>query len=120
MPFFTNGMKDARKHDRMQSLICRLSAEYLAREGGDKSLITVTRATLSEDRKYATIFFSAFPESYEGEAMSFVKRKAGDIREYLECHARMGHVPFLRFELDLGEKNRQKIETLSAERVLEK
>ena len=105
--------RDIRKHGRMESLIGRLVAEFLSREALGKSLLTVTRVTLSDDNKYATIFFSVFPESFEGEALVFIKRRANDVREHIQSHARMGHIPFLRFTIDTGEKNRQKIESLS-------
>ena len=107
--------KDMRRHGRMESLIGRLVAEFLSREALGKSLLTVTRVTLSEDNKYATIFFSVFPENFESEALVFIKRRANDVREYIQSHARMGHVSFLRFTVDTGEKNRQKIESLSKE-----
>lgn len=108
-------MKDSRKHDRKESLVTRLVAEYIAREALNKSLVTVTRSTLSDDGNYATIFFSAFPEHFEQEVLQFLERKAGEVQAYVEKHARMGRVPFLKFAIDEGEKNRLKLETLSKE-----
>lgn len=106
-------MKDLRKHDRKESLVTRLAAEYVLREALNKSLITITRTTLSEDGNYATIFFSVFPEDMEQEALQFLDRKAGEVQGYVETHARMGRVPFLKFRIDDGEKNRLKLESLS-------
>lgn len=106
---------DVRKHGRIESLIGRLTAEFLSREAIGKSLITVTRVVLSEDNKYATIFFSVFPEDFEREALVFIERKTNVVREYIQSRARMGYVPFLRFTVDTGEKNRQKIESFSKE-----
>ena len=68
---------------------------------------------LSEDRKYATIFFTAFPETREGEALAMLSRETSAVRHYIDERARIGQLPFLRFEIDYGEKNRQRIEDLS-------
>ena len=106
-------MKETYRNNRMASLLERLSAECLAREGGSKPLITVTRVELSEDGKYATIFFTAYPEAMEQVALSFAKQNVGTVREFIDTHARIGHIPFLHFAIDRGEKNRQKIEALS-------
>ncbi len=108
-------MKDSRKHERMETLIGRLAAEYILRESLNKSLITVTRTVLSEDNKYATIFFSSYPERFEQEVLQFLERKAGDVQAYIEEHARMGRVPFLKFAIDEGEKNRLKIDSIAAQ-----
>ena len=109
----SNGMKNVRKHDRMMSLIGRLAAEFFLREGGKQSLIKVTNTLVSDDMKYATIFFTTLPSDKEQEALLLARRRAGDVRKFIEEHARMGHVPFLHFAIDLGEKNRQRIEELS-------
>lgn len=108
-------MIDTRKKERLSSLIERLVAEYIARESDTRTLLTVTRTTLSDDRKYATIFFTSFPEKGEGDALAFFKRQARTIQHYIEEHARVGHVPYLSFVVDEGEKNRQKIDRLSIE-----
>ena len=108
-------MKNERRHGRMLSLIKRLSAEFLLREAGIQSLVTVTNAVLSEDNKCATIFLTAYPETQEAGVLLFSKRKAGEIRNYIKEHARIGQIPFLKFEIDRGEKNRRRIEELSKE-----
>lgn len=106
-------MKNVRRHDRMTSLIGRLAAEFFLLESGKQSLITVTQTTVSDDLKYATIFFTALPSDKEEEALALARRRASDIRRFVEEHARMGKVPFLNFAIDKGEKNRQRIEELS-------
>ena len=97
----------------MLSLIKRLVAEFLLREIGNQSLVTVTNAVLSEDNKCATIFLTSYPEGQESNILLFSKRKAREIRHYIEEHARMGQIPFLEFEIDRGEKNRRRIDELS-------
>ena len=45
--------------------------------------------------------------------MDFAKRKRSEFRDYLKTESRLFKLPFVDFELDLGEKNRQKIDSLS-------
>ncbi len=109
-------MKADYKHDRSVSLIQKLIAEYIARESGRQSLITVTNVLLSDDRKYATILLSVFPQTEEEKALALLKRHASSIRSYIKEHARLGSAtPFLNIKLDDGEKNRQRIDELSRE-----
>ncbi|OHA17771.1 MAG: hypothetical protein A2664_04145 [Candidatus Taylorbacteria bacterium RIFCSPHIGHO2_01_FULL_46_22b] len=107
-------MKTDHRSERILSLIARFSAEYIARETGGHSLITVTRVELSDTLKYATIFFTVYPESEEEAALKFLQRRTNDMRGYIDEHVRMAQVPRLKCEIDWGEKNRQKIEDISA------
>ena len=60
----------------------------------------------------STILITVYPEEKEKEALDFVKRKLAPLREYVKSYGRMRHVPFLAVALDVGEKNRQKIDEL--------
>ena len=101
------------KKEKLESLLTTLAAEFLARESNRVSLITVTGVSLSPNRKYVTILFTAFPENKENEALDFVKRRIDDFRDYLKEKSRIGRIPFIEWKIDLGEKNRQKIEDIS-------
>jgi ribosome-binding factor A len=90
-------------------------SDYITREASRMSLITVTRCELSADGKYAALFFSILPEKAEPIAMDFLKRHQDDIRGYVQKHSRIQRVPWLRFTLDRGEKNRQLVDTLLQE-----
>ena len=106
-------MTDGRKKEKVASLLGHLAAEFLARESSGSSLITVTGTAPSPDGKYVTILFTAFPETKEQAALDFVKRRIDDFREYVESHSRIGRIPFIEWKIDLGEKNRQKIQDIS-------
>ncbi len=106
-------MKDERKHDRMESLVGRLAAQYLAREPIGDALITITQVKLSEDKANATIFFTAYPEIKEVECLKSAKGRVAELRSFIDEHARIGRIPFLSFQIDRGEKNRQRIDEIS-------
>ena len=100
------------RNEKVANLIKELAAEFLGRENNRTSLITVTSATASPDLKRATIFITVFPTSKEKDALEFAKRKRPELREFLKKNMTIKVIPFIEFAIDLGEKNRQKIDEL--------
>lgn len=103
------------KEEKTIDLIKKLAAEFFERESSRVSLMTITDAKVSSDLKNATVFFTVLPESKEAQALDFAKRKRGEFREFFKDHSRIMKIPFFDFEIDLGEKNRQRIDEISNE-----
>lgn len=102
-----------KRHTQIEEEIAHAAAQFFARESNRESLMTVTRAELSEDEKRVVVYFSVLPQSYEPQALNFAKRMRSDFRTYLKNHSRVSAHPFIDFELDIGEKNRQRIDELT-------
>jgi len=100
------------RNEKVANFIKELSANFLGRENNRTSLITVTSCTTSPDMKKATVFITVLPESKEHDALDFVKRKRAELRDYLKENMKTKVIPFIDIEIDLGEKNRQKIDEL--------
>jgi ribosome-binding factor A len=100
------------RDEKIAGILQRLGASFLAIENNGSSLITVTEVKLSKDAKYATIFFTVFPESFEKTAIEFAKRKRSEFKKYVRDNSSLGRIPMMDFQIDLGEKNRQKIDSL--------
>jgi len=100
------------RNEKVANQIKELAAQFLGRENNKTSLITVTSATTSPDLKRATIFITVLPNSKEKSALDFIRRKLKDLRKYLKKNMPIKIIPFLDVEIDLGEKNRQKIDEL--------
>ncbi len=100
------------RQEKVANFIKELSAQFLGRENNGTSLITVTSATVSPDLKRATVFITVLPDKKEKEALEFAKRKRGELREFLKTKLEIKTIPFLEIGIDLGEKNRQKIDEL--------
>lgn len=94
-------------------MLAHSAADYFARESNRQSLITVTRADISPDLKNVTIFISVIPATAEAHALDFAKRNRTDFRDFLKTHARLKFLPHVDFEIDYGEKNRQRIDDLT-------
>jgi len=104
------------RNDKVANAIKELAALFLERENNRTSLITVISATVSPDLKRATIFITVLPTSKEADALNFVKRQLKDLREFLKKNLPIKIIPFLDVAIDLGEKNRQKIDELLREK----
>ena len=102
-----------RRPEQTNESIAHLAALFLARESSTQSLITVTRSDMSSDFKNVTIYVSILPESQAEKALAFAKRMRSDFRDYLKEKTTMHPVPTVDFELDLGEKNRQRVDELT-------
>jgi ribosome-binding factor A len=89
------------------------AAEFLAREANRNSLITVTRAQMSDDGKRAIIYITVFPELGEKAALSFANRNRGELGKFLSARTRGMRLPHIEFEIDLGERNRRRLDELS-------
>lgn len=100
------------RNQKIKEMIRDLAARFLEQEGNKSSLITVTNVMLSKDEKYATIFYTVFPSEFEKTSLEFAKRKRSEFKSFFKEHSRIGRIPFFDFEIDLGEKNRQKIDSL--------
>ena len=100
------------RNEKVANLLKELSAQFLAREDNKTSLITITSTNVSPDLKRATVFMTVLPETKESEALSFVKRKRGELREHLKKNMTTKVIPFIDFDIDRGEKHRQKIDEL--------
>ena len=102
------------RDDRIKEILRDLGARFLLLNGNGSSLITVTNVELTNRAKNATIFFTVFPTEFEKTALEFAKRKRSEFKEFVMEHSKLGRVPQLDFDIDTGEKNRQKIDDLLA------
>ena len=101
------------RQEKVQENLKHLAAQFLEKESNGTSLITVTTANVSKDLKKATLFITVFPDSNEESALNFARRKRSDLRDFVKSKLKMRTSPFLEFEIDSGEKNRQRIDELS-------
>ncbi len=103
---------NTQKHNRLAEYIREIAAEYLVREANHDSLITVTGVELSDKETGARILISVLPTEKEADALEFVERKANDLRLYFMKKVKMRRAPRLSFAIDIGEKNRQRIDEI--------
>lgn len=105
-------MSDIRKDKRSEEIIRELAMQFLQEESNRTSLVTVTNVILDNHGKNATILFTVLPESKEKVVLDFTKRKRAEFRDYMKEKSRLPIIPFIDFDIDYGEKNRQNIDRL--------
>jgi ribosome-binding factor A len=103
----------SRRQIQVSESIAHMAGEFLARELGGNALVTVTHAELSDDFKNVTVFLSVLPQTAEAGALKDAKRARSDFRQFVLDHSFLQHVPTIDFEIDYGEKNRQRIDDLT-------
>ncbi|HEY0908541.1 MAG TPA: ribosome-binding factor A [Candidatus Paceibacterota bacterium] len=101
------------KQDRFEEILRDMAARFVALESNRKSMITITRVAATEKGDVATIFFTVFPDNQEEAALDFLKRQRSDFRAFVKYNARLMRIPFFDFEIDKGEKARQKIDAVT-------
>ncbi|MEK7575326.1 MAG: ribosome-binding factor A [Patescibacteria group bacterium] len=99
--------------ERYREIIRQKASEFFELESSGDALITVTGVRLIPKSKQVRIFFTVYPNSKENGVLDFAKRKRSEFREFLKRDSKLSRLPFVDFEIDLGEKNRQLIDTLS-------
>ncbi len=106
--------RDEHRQEKIESLLAQKVGEFLSMEAGNMSLITVTRVAYNDKTKHATVFITVLPDSQEKTALAFAKRKSSDMREWMKEKVLMGSLPVFEFVIDIGEKNRQRVDDISA------
>lgn len=101
------------RDERAISILLENAGRYISREAGRDTLITPTRASFSKDRQNATIYVSVFPDGQDDHAISFLMRHKDLFRNELKKTTRFVRLPYIRFEIDRGEKSRQHLDDIS-------
>jgi ribosome-binding factor A len=98
------------KKERYEEILRDHAARFFSQESNRTSMITITRVSANDVGNMAHVYFTVFPENQEDAALDFVKRKATEFRAFVKYNARLMKVPFFNFDIDRGEKARQKID----------
>lgn len=101
------------KKDRFNEVIRDHAARFFSMESNRTSMITITKVESTEKGERVTIYFTVYPENQEEAALDFAKRKRSDFREFVKDNSRLSIIPFFEFEIDRGEKARQKIDAIA-------
>lgn len=104
---------DIKKHERAKGILKERVAEYIGRISNRRSLITVTGLEVSDNEREATILISVLPDHQGHAAVDFISRNLTELRQFIMEKTSLRGVPHFKVMLDLGEKNRQLIDTLS-------
>ncbi|MEN9604328.1 MAG: hypothetical protein RJB39_13 [Candidatus Parcubacteria bacterium] len=94
---------------RGTSIVRQLLDQYISRNSGGQSLITITSLEQADRSNNMMVRVSVLPETQEKAVIDFLQRHATEMRNYIKENSALGMLPFLSFEIDQGEKHRQSI-----------
>jgi ribosome-binding factor A len=100
------------RSEKLIKIIQKAAADFMQIESNGASLVTITGVRLSNDEKYATILFTVLPEEKQEAVLEFTKRMRSEFKQYIKSNTKIGRIPMFDFQIDLGEKHRQKIDTI--------
>jgi ribosome-binding factor A len=100
---------------KVEAVIKAAAANFVLQEANTDPMITITRVDMSPDLKRALIFFTTIPDDKEQDALIFLKRTAGEFRQFLKRAAMLKRLPHIEFMLDAGERHRQHVDEVFRE-----
>ena len=103
------------REEKLNTHLQKVLAEFLREELGVSPLVSVTRVEVARGLRSARVFITVYPEKDAGAVLAVLEKKHGALMRYLTAHTRIKYIPSVSFEIDLGEKNRQRIEELLKE-----
>ena len=103
------------RQQRVEKELLKLVATFFEGASNKTSLITFIRVELTPDRRKAIFFVSVLPTDKETEAINFLDRQACNLKYYIRNNTGTRIYPSVEFAIDMGEKNRQRIQELSEE-----
>ena len=92
-----------KQHARAEALVAHEAAQFIQREAGTGSLITVIRAQSVAHGDRMLVFVSVYPVEKARSALAFLERQREAFSDHLKKHARM-RLPRIDFMLDNGEQ----------------
>ncbi len=98
--------------DQIASTLQRCIAKVLERHLADpriRGLVSVTKVTVSPDRRAATVFVSVLPQQYEPRTLGGLNAAAGYIQGKVAKMVRTRQLPALRFVLDSSIKKQAEV-----------
>lgn len=100
------------KDQKLKEILRELSAQFFSRTSNRQSLITVTDVEILSRGGRANILITVLPENMEEKAVEFANRQLTDFRNFVQENSRIARIPYFEVKIDIGEKNRQRIEEI--------
>ncbi len=101
------------RDSKIREILRGLAADFFSRESNRLSLITVTGIETRSRGGTAVILVTVLPENQEEDAVNFMHRQLTDFKEYVRTHSKIQRIPFFEVALDVGEKNRQRLDEIT-------
>ena len=102
-----------RRTERASELMRREVSQIVAKEVElQNALLTITRIDLSQDMRYADIYFTTIPDGEVEDALKVLGKNIFSIQQSLNKRLRMRPVPQIRFHIDRSEQEATKVDEI--------
>jgi ribosome-binding factor A len=100
--------------EQFEELVIRELGEFFSREVEFplECLVTVTRAKVSDDLKYATVWLSVLPEKFTGQVIKIAERSVREFEKKLFRKMATKFTPKITLKIDTGEQRAEEVEKL--------
>ncbi len=100
--------------EQFEELIIRELGAFFSREVEFplECLVTLTRAEVSDDLKYATVWLSVLPDKFTGTCLAIANRAVREFQKKLFRKMTTKFVPKITFKIDITEKKAEVVERL--------
>ena len=100
--------------EQFEELIIRELGWFFAREVEFplECLTTITRAKISDDLKYATVWLSVLPEKFTAQVLKIAERSAREFEKKLFRKMATKFTPKINFKIDITEQKAEVVENL--------
>ena len=108
-------MKQYKRSSRVGEQMLRDISKLVGTEYSDSApgMITFTHVKVTDDLRYATVYYSCLGQATEQEAVAgFLEREKKRIRHLVGRNLRMRHIPEFRFKFDPSVEEGIRIERL--------
>lgn len=100
--------------EQFEELVIRDLGEFFNREVEFplECLVTATRAKVSDDLKYATVWLSVLPKKFTGQVLKIAERSVREFEKKLFRKMATKFTPKITFKIDTGEQHAAEVEEL--------
>ena len=106
-------MSDVKRDRKIETFYLELAAKFLVENSASPAyMVTVTNVNITKNHQYVTILLTVLPEEYEKTALKHVRTLRSEFRDLVKSRSAMKIIPTFDFDIDKGEKYRQKIDIL--------
>ena len=100
------------RKDKVGSVLKKIVSSFVRLQFETNVIISVTKVTIADNLKRATVFITVYPESKEVEILKQFKEKEYDLRQHVKKHFKSKFLPIFHVAIDYGEKNQQRIDEI--------
>lgn len=100
--------------EQFEELIIRELGQFFSREVEFplECLVTITKAKVSSDLKYATVWLSVLPEKFTNQVLKTAERAVHVFEKKLFKKMATKFTPKINFKIDIGEQKAEEVEKL--------